>query len=135
MDENLIFCLEKGLIALREKRYFDAHEDWEEAWRKMQGHQKLFWQVMIQLSVGAYHYTNNNLTGCRNLWNKAINKCNRILEKRDVNDLLTVRELKHILQECQNAVSQNVSPIPIVENSALHIVSEKWFELENVSQH
>jgi predicted metal-dependent hydrolase len=123
--------LKNGLTALREKRYFDAHEDWEIPWKKMHGDRKLFWQAMIQLSVGAYHYTNNNMTGCRNLWNKAVNKCSRILEKGEVNDLVIVKELKQILENCLNAVVDNTSPLPIIENAAQYIISEKWFELEN----
>jgi predicted metal-dependent hydrolase len=130
LNKNQFSYLEKGLTAIREKRYFDTHEEWEFAWRELQGDQKLFWQAMIQLSVGAYHYTNNNLTGCRNLWNKAANKCSRILDKGEVNDLLIVRQLKDILEECLKAVSQNTPPLPIVENAAQNIISEKWLELE-----
>jgi hypothetical protein len=130
MTRNKNQLLKQGLIALREKRYFDAHEDWEIPWKEMRGHQKLFWQAMIQLSVGAYHYTNNNLTGCRNLWNKANYKCNQILEKGDVNNLTIVRKLKNILEECLDAIKNNNSPLPIVENAAQNIISEKWFELD-----
>lgn len=130
MIRNKNQLLGNGLIALREKRYFDAHEDWEIVWREMVGDQKLFWQAMIQLSVGAYHFTNNNLTGCRNLWNKAVNKCNRILEKKEIDNLTVVKNLKNILEECLMAVSQNQSPLPTVENAANHIISEKWFELK-----
>lgn len=130
MIRNKNQLLRNGLISLREKRYFDAHEDWEIVWKEMQGDQKLFWQAMIQLSVGAYHYTNNNLTGCRNLWNKAINKCTRVLEKGDVNNLKIVRKLKNILEECMNEIENNNSPLPIVENTANHIISDEWFKLE-----
>ncbi len=115
---------------MREKRYFDAHEDWEIVWREMHGHRKLFWQAMIQLSVGAYHYENNNLIGCGSLWNKALDKCTCILEKGEVNDSKIVKELKDILEKCLNAVAQNMSPLPIVENAAQKIISEKWFNLE-----
>jgi len=131
MEKSERSYLEEGLLALREERYFDAHEDWEFAWRGMQGHRKLFWQAMIQLSVGAYHYQNSNLTGCRNLWKKAVNKCSRILERSDVSDLKIVKKLKDILEACLNSVAQNTSPLPIVENAAQNIISEKWFELKN----
>lgn len=130
LTSNQIDYLQKGLKALREKRYFDAHEEWEIPWREMQGHQKLFWQAMIQLSVGAYHYQNNNLIGCPNLWNKALNKCDRILEKGDVSDLTIVRELKGILEKCLDAVANDASPLPIIENAVQNIISEEWFELE-----
>jgi len=119
--------MEKGLIALREKRYFDAHEEWEVPWKKMEGDEKQFWQAMIQLSVGAYHYTNNNLTGCRNLWNKALAKCSRILRNSRVDNLRIVTELRDILKGCMKAVAQNASPLPIVEHAALFIISERWF--------
>lgn len=121
--------LEKGLRALREKRYFDAHEEWEIPWREMQGDQKLFWQAMIQLSVGAYHYQNENLTGCRNLWGKALHKCNRILEKEGIKKLEFVGQLKSVLEACLKAVQENASPLPHVEHAAKHIISEEWFEV------
>lgn len=122
--------LEKGLIALREKRYFDAHEDWEIPWKEMEGDRKLFWQAMIQISVGAYHYTNANLAGCRNLWNKALSKCERILKNGKVEDVRIVAELRDILQDCLNALAQNVSPLPIVENAAWHVINRSWLEPE-----
>jgi predicted metal-dependent hydrolase len=121
--------LKKGLAALREKRYFDAHEDWEISWRHMEGDQKLFWQAMIQLAVGAYHFTNENLTGCRNLWNKALAKCTRILENGSVSDSGFVIELKDILEKCLEALARADSPLPIVEHAASNIISEQWFTL------
>jgi uncharacterized protein len=121
--------LKDGLTALREKRYFDAHEDWEIAWKEMKGDRKLFLQAMIQLSVGAYHYTNENRTGCGNLWKKALTKCNRILENSLLNDSGIVTELKDILEECLEVLAQNNSPLRIVERAANNIISDKWLNL------
>lgn len=130
MNKTQSKYLIEGLRALREKRYFDAHEEWEIPWKEMEGDRKLFWQAMIQLSVGAYHYTNKNLTGCRNLWNKALAKCNRILQRGEVTNLETVEKLKDILERCLKAVAQNTSPLPIVEHAAQFVISEGWFRLK-----
>lgn len=128
-NENQMSHLKKGLAALREKRYFDAHEDWEISWKQMDGDQKLFWQAMIQLTVGAYHCTNENRTGCRNLWNKALAKCTRILENGSVSDPEFVMVLKDILEKCLEAAARSESPLPIVEHAANTIISEQWFTL------
>ena len=64
-DDHDLACLRRGLEHFRAGDYFAAHDDWEEVWQGLRGRQRLFWQAMIQLVVGMYHYTNRNLRGCR----------------------------------------------------------------------
>ncbi len=120
--------LNNGLKCLQQGNFFNAHEDWEIPWKDMAGHVRSFWQAMIQLSVGAYHYENNNLTGCRNLWHKALKRCNEIIEQNLARDVQYVIELRKHLIECLRKVETGMNPLKDVERFSLEVVSESWFD-------
>lgn len=122
--------LSKGLRCLQRGYFFDAHEEWEIPWKYMIGYVRSFWQAMIQLSVGAYHFQNNNLTGCRNLWNKAIKRCDAILTDNTVKDRDYVVQLREILTECLQQAEAGQDPLPGVRAFASNIVTEEWFDFE-----
>jgi len=65
---------EKGLQAFNERDFYDAHEYWEEIWTEYRLPDAKFVQGLIQLSVGFYHLTNQNLNGARGLFRKCQNK-------------------------------------------------------------
>ena len=64
----------RGLQAFNEKNFYDAHEYWEEIWTECRLPDAKFVQGLIQLSVGFYHLTNQNLNGARGLFKKCQNK-------------------------------------------------------------
>ena len=68
------FLFQKGLQAFNEKNFYDAHEYWEEIWTEYRLPDAKFVQGLIQLSVGFYHLTNQNLNGARGLFKKCQNK-------------------------------------------------------------
>ena len=84
MKSDQLKSLQRGLDEFRRENYFETHEHWEDAWRTMDGNQKFFWQAMIQLTVGAYHFTKGNLHGCKSMWNKATQRCELILKDKNL---------------------------------------------------
>lgn len=118
----------RGLEHLRSGRFFDAHEEWEIPWRKMQGDRRSFWQAMIQWSVGAYHYQNGNLTGCRNLWTKALRRCEEILHRRGSASLSVVEQLREHLRDRLAEVERGENPLPAVLAFARNEVTGEWFD-------
>lgn len=120
--------LKKGLECLRQGAFFDAHEDWEIPWKEMTGHVRSFWQAMIQLSVGSYHFQRGNLTGCRNLWNKALLRCNHILDHQLTRDRQMVIQLKETLETGLNKVALHDNPLPDIRFFATRIVTSAWFD-------
>jgi predicted metal-dependent hydrolase len=66
--------LEQGVAAFNAGEYYDAHEYWEELWSEHQLPDRVFIQGLIQLAVGYFHLTNDNLTGARSLFAKALPK-------------------------------------------------------------
>lgn len=129
-SENKHEFLQKGLECLQRGDFFGAHEEWEIPWKDMSGHVRSFWQAMIQLSVGAHHFQNGNLRGCRNLWNKALKRCNEILRENLARDRHCVIRLKKILTESLQRTKTGQDPLPEVQRFALEVAGEDWFDFK-----
>ena len=69
---DLLFM--KGVECFNEKKFYDAHEFWEDLWSDYPLKDALFIQGLIQVSVAYFHITNLNLTGSRSLFNKSLPK-------------------------------------------------------------
>jgi predicted metal-dependent hydrolase len=71
--------LRKGIEEFNSQLFFEAHDTWEELWREMSGHSRLFVQGLIQTAVGLYHLENGNIRGARSQLGKALNKIDQFL--------------------------------------------------------
>ena len=127
LPANDIACLRTGLAHFRAAEYFAAHDAWEEVWQGLRGRQRLFWQAMIQLTVGAYHYTNGNGRGCRGQWSKALEKCRRLGGVGDGSHRPTVF-LAAVLDSSLEAVASGEDPLPGIAEFAADTVGEDWFQ-------
>ena len=128
-DTQALVALHRGLEHFRARDYFAAHDDWEEVWRELSGPRRMFWQAMIQLVVGAYHYTNGNLRGCRGQWQKALQKCVDLAQGCEGSVPEPVTRLHDMLCEGLAIVERGENPLPHVEAFAASVVSETWFNL------
>ena len=72
MDEEKLFL--NGIKAFNRKKYYEAHEHWEEIWTELNVDDSIFIQGLIQLSVGFFHITNSNIKGAKSLFRKSMNK-------------------------------------------------------------
>jgi predicted metal-dependent hydrolase len=64
----------EGIIHFNSRRYYEAHEIWEEIWLKSTGTEKLFYQMLIQSAVGLHHYERGNAVGARGMYRRVIDK-------------------------------------------------------------
>ena len=128
-DTQALASLRRGLEHFRARDYFAAHDDWEEVWRDLNGHRRLFWQAMIHLVVGAYHFTNGNLRGCLGQWHKALQKCEDLIPRyaEPVPKPLTC--LRDVVREGLAMVEDGCDPLPHLDAFATSVVSEDWFTL------
>jgi uncharacterized protein len=67
-----------GIKHFNERRYFEAHEAWEEIWLHSSGEVKLFYQMIIQAAVALYHYQRRNPRGARGMYNNVMEKLGRL---------------------------------------------------------
>ena len=118
--------LRAGLAYFRGADYFAAHDAWEEVWQGLGGRPRLFWQAMIQLTVGAYHYTNGNRRGCRGQWSKALEKCRR-LGGVDDGPRQPAALLAAVLEASLQLEASGEDPLPGIADFAANTVGEDWF--------
>jgi len=67
----------KGLQQFNRRRFFDAHETWEEIWLAAPEPEKTFLQGIIQVAAAFHHYTRSNHRGTRSLLEAALKKLER----------------------------------------------------------
>ena len=76
LSDEVENTFQKGLRAFNKKNFYDSHEYWEDIWSEYRLPDEKFIQGLIQLSVGFYHITNQNLNGAKGLFKKCQNKFN-----------------------------------------------------------
>ena len=128
-DAPALATLRRGLEHARTRDYFAAHDDWEEVWRDLNGQRRMFWQAMIQLVVGAYHYTNGNLRGCRGQWQKALQKCEDLMPSYAAPIPTPLPSLRDMLREGLAMVESGRDPLPVLGVFVTSVISEDWFTL------
>ena len=65
---------DSGLKLFNDRKFYDAHEYWEELWLEYRLIDKKFIQALIQLTVAYYHLSTGNIKGAKSLLNKSLNK-------------------------------------------------------------
>ncbi|HET9323280.1 MAG TPA: DUF309 domain-containing protein [Gaiellaceae bacterium] len=63
--------LRDGLELIRNGRYFEAHEELEEAWRAADPSEKDFFQGLVHVAVAWHHAGRGNRPGCERQLAKA----------------------------------------------------------------
>jgi uncharacterized protein len=70
----------EGIKHFNGRRYFDAHEVWEEIWLHASDETKLFYQMLIQAAVGLHHYERGNMRGASGMYQNVVAKLQRLPE-------------------------------------------------------
>lgn len=68
----------EGIEHFNTRRYFDAHEVWEEIWLHASDQTKLFYQMLIQAAVGLHHYERGNMRGASGMFQNVVAKLQRL---------------------------------------------------------
>ena len=95
--ERKDILFQKGIKAFNDRKFYDAHEYWEELWLDYKLDDSKFIQGLIQLAVTYYHLFNNNLNGAKSM----IKKCLGKFENFDKSWGIDVNELKNQVQDVQ----------------------------------
>jgi len=106
----------EGLKLFNEKRYFEAHEELEDAWRDEKGMIRYLYQGVLQAAVAYFHISRGNYEGgikmherCMKLLKDYPDVCRGINVGRLKRDLETVNvEVKRLGQEHINEFNQSL---------------------------
>src|SRR5215470_5311725 len=66
--------LAEGINFFNTGRYFEAHESWEDLWRKTKAPLRLYYQGLVQAAVGLHHLSRGNVNGGRAQLSKSLAK-------------------------------------------------------------
>ena len=89
---------EEGLSFFNSGKYYEAHESWEDLWNLTSGHQKTFYQGLVQAAVALHHLERNNALGARGVLTKSLALLAGFKDSKqsiDTSDL--IRQLQEIL--------------------------------------
>jgi predicted metal-dependent hydrolase len=90
--------LSEGISLFNSRRYFEAHEIWEDLWRKSDGPPRLFYQGLIHAAVGLHHFSCGNRQGARAQLAKSLEKLDGYAADYGGMDVSRLREeLRRIL--------------------------------------
>ncbi len=62
---------DRGIQLFNDRRFYDAHEIWEDVWRESNGPEKKFLQGLIQAAVALHHHSTGNSVGACSLLERA----------------------------------------------------------------
>lgn len=77
--DNVSPDITEGVNLFNNSFYFEAHDFFEEIWMETNGIDKLFFQGLIQVAVGAYHFSRCNYKAAHSQFMKAKSKLKKYL--------------------------------------------------------
>jgi predicted metal-dependent hydrolase len=122
MDERF----HQGIRDFNERRYFEAHDVWEDFWHEYREVDRLFLQGLIQVAVGFYHLENGNGKGSCSQFTKALAKLEPYVPRHQG---IEVGKLLHDVRQWLT-VAERVS-----QGESVHIESAEFPRIQYSPQH
>lgn len=69
-----MYDINYGIVLFNDADFFAAHDFFEDIWFECERSEKLFFQGMVQISVGCYHLICGNISGAKSQLQKGILK-------------------------------------------------------------
>ena len=120
MNKHALKIFHDGIDSFNNKRFYDAHESFEEIWIEHDLDDRVFIQGLIQLSVAFFHITNKNRNGAIGLFRKSISKLDRYLDTTqlvvNINDVIkSTHDCYQNIQEIKDTNEFNWTLIPTLK--------------------
>ena len=77
LREDEIAALARGVAEFNGGYFFECHDTLEEAWTGIRGQARDFFQGLIQVSVGFYHWRNGNAGGAATMLKRGLGRLSR----------------------------------------------------------
>lgn len=114
-------ALKKSIQEFNNGEYFACHETLEDLWMIEVGPNRLFYQGLLQLSVGFFHLFNHNYAGAASQWRRGSVKLQNFgdchLEINLKTLLEQTRRCQHMLEivQCGNRQTFDFSLVPRIQ--------------------
>ena len=91
LDEEERRGFEKGVAEFNAGYFFECHDTLEEVWGGIRGPSRAFFQGLIQVSVGLYHFGNGNRGGALTMLARGLARLERYPDRYGGLDLASLR--------------------------------------------
>ena len=111
----------EGIKLFNDGNYFEAHDYFEEMWADNRTEKKDFFQGLVQISVGTYHFSSENFEGALSQYSRGLEKLEKYPDDFENINLLKFRQdLKYFLKEItlfllKKSFNLGVTKIPFIE--------------------
>jgi uncharacterized protein len=106
--------IQGGLELFNGRRFFDAHEAWEDVWREIPRDQaaRRHMQGLVQMAVAFHHWTTGNLAGARSVLARSLRNLDGAESSFPSIDLVRIQSDAEIwLRYLENAANE-LPPTP-----------------------
>lgn len=95
--------LKEGVRLFNRGEFFEAHETWEELWRRKKGAERELIQGLVQMAVALAHARSGNEIGFRSVMERGLGKAG---QRRTYRGL----DVAGLVQECREALEGPFPP-------------------------
>lgn len=100
--------ISQGIELFNQADFFSAHDFFEKCWLECENEDKLFFQGLVQISVGCFHLISGNSRGSISQFNKGILKLNKYLPVHgNVNLEILLRNIEILIKVLTKNTSVN----------------------------
>jgi predicted metal-dependent hydrolase len=112
LSESDRLRLERGRAAFNRGEYFQAHELWEDAWRELDGVERILVQGLIQIAAGLHHLQQDRPRPAAGLLRKGLDKVSQgaFAPPVDLQVDALVRDVARLLAELKAASGDRLPP-------------------------
>lgn len=104
--------ISEGIKLFNNADFFAAHDYFEDLWIKSNRDDKLFYQGMVQISVGSFHLTCGNYKGALSQYRKGTNKLKMYVPYyKGVNIAKVLNDVSPIIEELTRYFDNNISEV------------------------
>ena len=114
MQDKEIELFSKGIRSFNNKKFYDAHEHWEELWLDYRLKDAKFIQGLIQLAVSYFHYFNDNLKGARSMLTKSKLKFNGYKTVRGINVECLLLDIVKLEESYDELIEKSIKKEPYI---------------------
>ncbi len=109
-------ALDQGINLFNERKYFEAHEEWEGEWRLMtESDERTFFQGLILVAGSFLHYVRHECRGAKELLDRSIGSLSTGIEDHpevNVAEFIgRLERLRDIFASCTFAVAPTDLPV------------------------
>lgn len=102
----------EGINLFNNKDFFAAHDFFEELWIEADYKDRLFYQGMVQVSVGSFHLISGNYKGALSQFNKGTSKLeNYVTSYKGVNVSKLIFDIYPLINDLEKFFTKNENNI------------------------